>query len=52
MEEKDAMIRTLQGDKKRLSDSIAASTNLKRKRGGQTDSEKQQLWNKQDELQG
>ena len=51
LEEKDAMIRTLQEDKQRLSDSIAASADLERKRREETDSEMKQLWNKQDEFQ-
>ena len=51
MEEKDATIRTLQEDNQRLSNSIAASSELERKRREQVDSEMKQLQDKQDDLQ-
>lgn len=51
MEEKDATIRTLQEDNQRLSNSIADSSELERKRREQVDSEMKQLQDKQDDLQ-
>ncbi|XP_067583486.1 thyroid receptor-interacting protein 11 isoform X2 [Pseudorca crassidens] len=51
LQEKDATIRTLQENNHRLSDSIAASSELERKEHEQTDSEIKQLKEKQDTLQ-
>ncbi|XP_007105104.2 thyroid receptor-interacting protein 11 isoform X2 [Physeter macrocephalus] len=51
LQEKDATIRTLQENNHRLSDSIAASSELERKEQEQTDSEIKQLKEKQDILQ-
>ncbi|KAM9092256.1 thyroid receptor-interacting protein 11 isoform 4-T4 [Megaptera novaeangliae] len=51
LQEKDATIRTLQENNHRLSDSIAASSELERKEHEQTDSEIKQLKEKQDILQ-
>lgn len=51
MEEKDATIRTLQEDNQRLSNSIADSSELERKRREQVNSEMKQLQDKQDDLQ-
>ncbi|XP_059770829.1 thyroid receptor-interacting protein 11 isoform X1 [Balaenoptera ricei] len=51
LQEKDATIRTLQENNHRLSDSIAASSELERKEHEQTDSEIKQLKEKQDNLQ-
>ena len=51
VQEKDATIRTLQENNHRLSDSIAASSELERKEHEQTDSEIKQLKEKQDILQ-
>ena len=51
MEEKDATIRTLQEDNQRLSNSIADSSELERKRREQVDSEMKQLQDNQDDLQ-
>lgn len=51
MEEKDATISTLQEDNQRLSNSIAHSSELERKRHEQVDSEMKQLQDKQDDLQ-
>ncbi|XP_057605502.1 thyroid receptor-interacting protein 11-like [Hippopotamus amphibius kiboko] len=51
MEEKDATIRTLQEDNQRLSDSIAESSELERKRCEQMGPEMKQLQEKQDDLQ-
>ncbi|XP_077637113.1 thyroid receptor-interacting protein 11 isoform X1 [Crocuta crocuta] len=51
VQEKDATIKTLQENNHRLSDSIAASSELGRKEHEQTDSEIKQLKEKQDVLQ-
>ncbi|KAL4692417.1 hypothetical protein H8959_016227 [Pygathrix nigripes] len=51
LQEKDATIRTLQENNHRLSDSIAATSELERKEHEQTDSEIKQLKEKQDVLQ-
>ncbi|XP_054548787.1 thyroid receptor-interacting protein 11 isoform X2 [Talpa occidentalis] len=51
LQEKDATIRTLQENNHRLSDSVAATTELERKEHEQTDSEIKQLKEKQDVLQ-
>ncbi|XP_058148390.1 thyroid receptor-interacting protein 11 isoform X2 [Dasypus novemcinctus] len=51
LQEKDATIRTLQENNHRLSDSIAATSELERKEHEQTDSEVKQLKEKQDVLQ-
>ncbi|KAG8514289.1 Thyroid receptor-interacting protein 11 [Galemys pyrenaicus] len=51
LQEKDATIRTLQENNHRLSDSIAATTELERKEHEQADSEIKQLKEKQDVLQ-
>nr|XP_012629371.1 thyroid receptor-interacting protein 11 [Microcebus murinus] len=51
LQEKDATIRTLQENNHRLSDSIAASSELERKKYEQTDSEIKELKEKQDILQ-
>ncbi|XP_040333979.1 thyroid receptor-interacting protein 11 isoform X1 [Herpailurus yagouaroundi] len=51
LQEKDATIKTLQENNHRLSDSIAASSELERKEHEQTDSEIKQLKEKQDVLQ-
>lgn len=51
LQEKDATIRTLQENNHRLSDSIAATSELERKEHEQADSEIKQLKEKQDVLQ-
>ncbi|XP_045757371.1 thyroid receptor-interacting protein 11 isoform X1 [Mirounga angustirostris] len=51
LQEKDATIKTLQENNHRLSDSIAATSELERKEQEQTDSEIKQLKEKQDVLQ-
>ncbi|XP_055989622.1 thyroid receptor-interacting protein 11 [Sorex fumeus] len=51
LQEKDATIKTLQENNHRLSDSIAASSELERKEHEQTDSELRQLKEKQEVLQ-
>lgn len=51
LQEKDATIRTLQENNHRLSDSIAASSELERKEHEQTDSEIKLLKEKQESLQ-
>ncbi|XP_037687973.1 thyroid receptor-interacting protein 11 isoform X2 [Choloepus didactylus] len=51
LQEKDAAIRTLQENNHRLSDSIAATSELERKEHEQTDSEIKQMKEKQDVLQ-
>uniref|UniRef100_A0A8C9DN09 Thyroid hormone receptor interactor 11 n=1 Tax=Prolemur simus TaxID=1328070 RepID=A0A8C9DN09_PROSS len=51
LQEKDATIRTLQENNHRLSDSMAASSELERKKYEQTDSEIKELKEKQDILQ-
>uniref|UniRef100_A0A452SW31 Thyroid hormone receptor interactor 11 n=1 Tax=Ursus americanus TaxID=9643 RepID=A0A452SW31_URSAM len=51
LQEKDATIKTLQENNHRLSDSIAATSELERKEHEQTDSEIKQLKEKQDVLQ-
>ncbi|XP_052041189.1 thyroid receptor-interacting protein 11 isoform X2 [Apodemus sylvaticus] len=51
LQEKDAMIRTLQENNHRLSDSVAASSEVERKEHEQTDSEIKQLKEKQEVLQ-
>lgn len=51
LQEKDATIRTLQENNHRLSDSIAATSELERKEHEQTDSEIKHLKEKQDVLQ-
>lgn len=51
LEEKDATIRTLQENNHRLSDSIAASSEVERKEHEQTDSEMRLLKEKQESLQ-
>ncbi|XP_054986330.1 thyroid receptor-interacting protein 11 [Sorex araneus] len=51
LQEKDATIKTLQENNHRLSDSIAASSELGRKEHEQTDSELRQLREKQEVLQ-
>ncbi|XP_078191760.1 thyroid receptor-interacting protein 11 isoform X6 [Callithrix jacchus] len=51
LQEKDATIRTLQENNHRLSDSIAATSELEKKEHEQTDSEIKQLKEKQDVLQ-
>nr|XP_045010747.1 thyroid receptor-interacting protein 11 isoform X2 [Jaculus jaculus] len=51
LQEKDATIRTLQENNHRLSDSIAASSEIERKEHKQTDSEIKQLKEKQEVLQ-
>lgn len=51
LQEKDETIRTLQENNHRLSDSIAATSELERKEHEQTDSEIKQLKEKQDVLQ-
>ncbi|XP_037693736.1 thyroid receptor-interacting protein 11-like [Choloepus didactylus] len=51
LQEKDARIQTLQENNHRLSDSIAATSELERKEHEQTDSEIKQLKEKQDVLQ-
>ncbi|XP_008819952.1 thyroid receptor-interacting protein 11 isoform X2 [Nannospalax galili] len=51
LQEKDASIRTLQENNHRLSDSIAASSEIERKKHEQTDSEIKQLKEKQEVLQ-
>lgn len=51
LQEKDATIRTLQGNNHRLADSMAASSEGERKEHEQTDSEVKQLKEKQEVLQ-
>lgn len=51
LQEKDATIRTLQENNHRLSDSVAATSELERKEHEQADSEIKQLKEKQDVLQ-
>ncbi|XP_047594326.1 thyroid receptor-interacting protein 11 isoform X3 [Lutra lutra] len=51
LQEKDATIKTLQENNHRLSDSIAATSELERKEHEQTDSEMKQLREKQEVLQ-
>ncbi|XP_066133538.1 thyroid receptor-interacting protein 11 [Saccopteryx bilineata] len=51
LQEKEATIRTLQENNHRLSDSVAATSELGRKEHEQTDSEMRQLKEKQDVLQ-
>ncbi|XP_032200537.1 thyroid receptor-interacting protein 11 isoform X2 [Mustela erminea] len=51
LQEKDATIKTLQENNHRLSDSIAATSELERKEHEQTDSEMKQLKEKQEVLQ-
>ncbi|XP_023367317.1 thyroid receptor-interacting protein 11 isoform X2 [Otolemur garnettii] len=51
LQEKDATIKTLQENNHRLSDSIAATSDMERKKHEQTDSEMKQLKEKQDVLQ-
>ncbi|XP_008071146.1 thyroid receptor-interacting protein 11 isoform X2 [Carlito syrichta] len=51
LQEKDATIRTLQENNHRLSESVAATSQLERKEHEQTDSEIKQLREKQDVLQ-
>ncbi|XP_076777498.1 thyroid receptor-interacting protein 11 isoform X5 [Arvicanthis niloticus] len=51
LQEKDATIRTLQENNHRLSDSVAASSEVERKEHEQTDSEIKQLKEKQEVLQ-
>ncbi|KAM4853054.1 LOW QUALITY PROTEIN: thyroid receptor-interacting protein 11 [Thomomys bottae] len=51
LQEKDSMIRTLQENNHRLSDSMAVSSELERKEHEQTESEIKQLKEKQDVLQ-
>lgn len=51
LQEKDATIRTLQKNNHRLSDFVAATSELERKEHQQTDSESKQLKEKQDVLQ-
>ncbi|XP_021505863.1 thyroid receptor-interacting protein 11 isoform X1 [Meriones unguiculatus] len=51
LQEKDATIRTLQENNHRLSDSVAASSEVERKEHKQTDSEIKQLKEKQEVLQ-
>uniref|UniRef100_A0A2K6TC54 GRIP domain-containing protein n=1 Tax=Saimiri boliviensis boliviensis TaxID=39432 RepID=A0A2K6TC54_SAIBB len=51
LQEKDATIRTLQANNQRLSDSIAATSELERKEHQKTDSQIKQLKEKQDVLQ-